>query len=394
MSVIQKLMVLSALCVLHIHAELTTPIVKLENSDESGDESDESFNSFNDGNQNFNQVFNNNGFQYSGFGNGNSFVNNGGQSSSIYSNNGNNIVVNRRMGSNNEEETYISVSKPNIRIDGDYFTCSTLICPVNSYKCVVKSETFPGDATKLKTLVECQDKDDIVLERKEYTEDNPYPELKPAYKRFASVDREGGISTEDSNGQNVFNVNKVKKLTKEEQEEIQRNIDEQTRRLNFQLQQQQLEFQKQMEEMQKNLQNNLGNTFGNGFPFQNGNPFGNGFPFQNGNPFVNCSTLICPENTFKCIVMSKAVKKNRKKLLTLALCKNHNNIVLARKKYKEKNPYPDAKPPYKVTTSANRDGVILTKGTKSKELADNIKIFDKKIQTMHLVIGHSTVISD
>lgn len=120
MSVIQKLMVLSALCVLHIHAELTTPIVKLENSDESGDESDESFNSFNDGNQNFNQVFNNNGFQYSGFGNGNSFVNNGGQSSSIYSNNGNNIVVNRRMGSNNEEETYISVSKPNIRIDGDY----------------------------------------------------------------------------------------------------------------------------------------------------------------------------------------------------------------------------------------------------------------------------------
>lgn len=79
--------------------------------------------------------------------------------------------------------------------------------------------------------------------------------------------------------------------------------------------------------------------------------------------------------------MSKALKKNRKKLLTLALCKNHNNVVLARKKYKEKNPYPDAKPPYKVTTSANRDGVILTKGTKSKELADNIKIFDKKMQS-------------
>lgn len=166
-------------------------------------------------------------------------------------------------------------------------TCSTLICPVNAFKCVVKSETFPGDETKLKTLVECQDKDDIVLERKEYTEDNPYPELKPSYKRYASVDREGGISTEDSNGQNVFNVQKVKKLTKEEQEEITRNIEEQTRRLNFQLQQQQLEFQKQMEEMQKNLQNNLGNTFGNGFPFQNGNPFGNGFPFQNGNPFGN-----------------------------------------------------------------------------------------------------------
>lgn len=132
---IQKLIVLSALCVLHIHAELTKPVVKLENSDESGEDSDESVNAFNsgnqnfndgnqnfnDGNQNFNQVFNTNGFQYSGFGNGhNSVINNGGQSSSVYSSNGNNIIVNRRMGSNNEEETYISVSKPNIRIDGDY----------------------------------------------------------------------------------------------------------------------------------------------------------------------------------------------------------------------------------------------------------------------------------
>lgn len=125
MRVLQNLIVFCALCVLHIHAELTAPDVKLENSDESG-KSEESINSYNDGNQNFQQNFNTNGYQFSGFGNGqNTVVNNGGQSSSVYSSNGNNIIVNRRMGSNNEEETYISVSKPNIRIDGDY--CKSLL---------------------------------------------------------------------------------------------------------------------------------------------------------------------------------------------------------------------------------------------------------------------------
>lgn len=119
MRVVEKLILLGALCVLHIHAELTKPVVRLDNSNES-DESEELLNSNNDG-TNFQQVYNNNGFQFSGFGNGqNSVFNNNGQSSSVYSSNGNNIIVNRRMGSNDEEETYISVSKPNIKIDGDY----------------------------------------------------------------------------------------------------------------------------------------------------------------------------------------------------------------------------------------------------------------------------------
>lgn len=96
---------------------------------------------------------------------------------------------------------------------------------------------------------------------------------------------------------------------------------------------------------------------------------------------VNCSTLMCPKKAFKCVVMSKALKQNREKILTLAICKDKNNVVLKRKKYKEKNPYPDAQPPYKKTTSATRDGVILTKGEKSKELTEKFEIIDKNIQT-------------
>ncbi|CAO1411265.1 unnamed protein product [Diamesa serratosioi] len=364
MGAFDKLIVLAALFVF-IQAELTTkPIVRLENNDES-DESDYSNNNHNG---NSYQRFNSNVQQFSGFGGfngGNTFTNNGGQSSNVYSSNGNNIIVNRRMGTNNEEETYISVSRPIIKIDGDYFTCSTLICPKDSYKCVVKSETFPSDTTKLKTLVECQDKNDIVLERKEYTENNPYPDLKPFYKRYASVDREGGISTEDSNGQNVFNANKIKKLTKEEQEEITRNIDEQNRRLNDQLQQQQQhfqeqqqQFQKQMEEMQTNLQNNLGNAFGNGFPFQNGNPFGNGFPFQNGNPFVACSTLVCTIKAHKCVVKS-TLSRDNKKIRMIVECQDKNNTVLQSMKYIEDNPYLSMKYPYKKYTTVDRDGKIL-----------------------------------
>lgn len=131
MGVFQKLIVLIALFVL-IQAELTTnPVVRLD--DKNNDNFDEFLESeFPNNNQNGNsyQVFNNNGQQFSGFGNGgNSFTSNGGQSSSVYSSNGNNIIVNRRMGSNDEEETYISVSKPNIKIDGDY--CEKLLKLIN-----------------------------------------------------------------------------------------------------------------------------------------------------------------------------------------------------------------------------------------------------------------------
>lgn len=125
------------------------------------------------------------------------------------------------------------------------------------------------------------DKSGKVLERKEFTEKNPYPDSQPLYSRFASVDREGVIHTEDSNGQNNVNYSSGKPLTKEEEEEIVRNVQEQTRQINLQIQQQQRQFQKQMMEFQKNMQQ----SFGNGFPFNNGFPFGNNFPFYN--PYNN-----------------------------------------------------------------------------------------------------------
>lgn len=54
-----------------------------------------------------------------GFG-GNSFVSSGSGTHSVVQTGGNNIVISRRMGANNELDDYISISHPNIRIDGDY----------------------------------------------------------------------------------------------------------------------------------------------------------------------------------------------------------------------------------------------------------------------------------
>lgn len=54
-----------------------------------------------------------------GFG-GNSFVSSGSGTHSVVQTGGNNIVISRRMGANQELDDYISISNPNIRIDGDY----------------------------------------------------------------------------------------------------------------------------------------------------------------------------------------------------------------------------------------------------------------------------------
>lgn len=50
----------------------------------------------------------------------NSFGGNSFGSHSVISSDGNNIIINRRMGPDQKPEDYISVTKPNIRIDGDY----------------------------------------------------------------------------------------------------------------------------------------------------------------------------------------------------------------------------------------------------------------------------------
>lgn len=55
----------------------------------------------------------------SNFGNGNSFMSSG-THSFMQGSGGNNVVISRRMGPNQQNEDYISIASPSIRIDGDY----------------------------------------------------------------------------------------------------------------------------------------------------------------------------------------------------------------------------------------------------------------------------------
>lgn len=57
-------------------------------------------------------------FQSSNVVDGNSYVSGG--SNSVFQSNGNTVVINRRMGPNNEEDNVVTVSNPNVKIDGDY----------------------------------------------------------------------------------------------------------------------------------------------------------------------------------------------------------------------------------------------------------------------------------
>lgn len=120
----------------------------------------------------------------------------------------------------------------------------------------------------MKTVAECLDQGGNLLEHKEFSEKNPYPGAQPLYSRHASVDRDGAIHIEDSNGQNTINS---KKLTKEETEAIQRNVDDQKRRINMHIEQNQQHLQQQMEELHRTMENTFGNafSFGNNFPFYN-----------------------------------------------------------------------------------------------------------------------------
>lgn len=87
------------------------------------------------------------------------------------------------------------------------------------------------------------------------------------------MDREGTVSTEDSNGNNSFNS---KKMTPEEQDKMMNQMKEETDKINSQIQQQQRQFQEQM----NHFQNQMQNTFGNGFPFGNaGFQHAQNFPF-------------------------------------------------------------------------------------------------------------------
>ena len=81
------------------------------------------------------------------------------------------------------------------------------------------------------------------------------------------------------------------------------------------------------------------------------------------------------------MIKSKTRKRDRKKLKSLAECKDKNDVVLKRKKFKEVNPYPYLQPPYKIKTIVYRDGVILTDGNneikKIKKHSNKIKMHNK-----------------
>lgn len=158
-------------------------------------------------------------------------------------------------------------------------SCNGLICPSGAFKCVVTSEAIADNRENMRTVSECFDKDNKSLERKETIEKNPFPRNEPPFSRFATVDRDAGIQIEDSSGQRVFKSGK--KLTKEEEEQIIKNVKEETRRVHLQIQQQQEQFNRQMQEFQRNMQQQMKQTFGPGFPFGNSFPFYNGFPFNN-----------------------------------------------------------------------------------------------------------------
>jgi hypothetical protein len=157
----------------------------------------------------------------------------------------------------------------------------------------------------MKTVAECQDKDGKVLQKNDYNEANPHPEAQPPFSRVATVDRDGNIEIEDSTGNHqIFGASKP--MTKEQKEQLDRNM----RRMHVQLNEQNEHFNQQMEDFNRNMQhmqNQMAQTFGNNFPFGNSNPFGGNFPFGNSNPFTqfqsydpfaNFHTFFYPTNNY------------------------------------------------------------------------------------------------
>lgn len=132
----------------------------------------------------------------------------------------------------------------------------------------------------MKNIIECQDKNGKVLKKEEGTENNPHPEDEPPFSRVATVDRDGVISVEDSRN-NIMHIGGNTKLTKEQEEELNRNM----RRMNQEFANRMSEFERNMQESMSNMQANMNSAFGENFPFNNNNPFGENFPFGNKNPF-------------------------------------------------------------------------------------------------------------
>lgn len=86
-------------------------------------------------------------------------------------------------------EITVSIFKSIIFLTNNFFSvsCSSLTCPPDTFKCVVTSEAIVDDVQNMRTIAECINKKNAVLEQKEYIEVNPYPALKPLYSRHTSM---------------------------------------------------------------------------------------------------------------------------------------------------------------------------------------------------------------
>lgn len=215
------------------------------------------------------------------------------QSHTITSTNGNSVMVSHHTNSDGKREIYISVASPKIRIDGEYFVCGNMTCPANAFKCHITSEAIAEKIEFMKTITECFDKEGKSLERKEIEETNPFPKANPPFSRVVNVDRDGEIAVEDSTGNESFSSTKIRQLTKEEQEKLQKELAEHTKKMQEDFLRHQQMFEQQMQLMHQNLANTFKQSFGNNFPFGNYNPFqgfggsfgspnfGSNFPFGN-----------------------------------------------------------------------------------------------------------------
>lgn len=165
-------------------------------------------------------------------------------------------------------------------------SCAKLTCPDATFSCHVSSEAIADNRKMMKTTAECLNSTGAVLQKTEFEEPNPYPEEEPPYSIVAEVDREGEIKITSSNGLQSFVSKKAKKLTKEEQEKLDKDIAEHMRRINDQI-------RRQQEEMDRHFSQIFGPgfPFGNSYPVRNDynsySPFGSNFPFNNGFGFNN-----------------------------------------------------------------------------------------------------------
>lgn len=114
----------------------------------------------------------------------------------------------------------------------------------------------------MSTKAECLDNDGKILEQREFTEPNPYPESEKPFSREATVQVNGSFAIRDSND-NFSSGGQLSGHNPHEISEYQKRIQEM-------LAIQQENFRRQMEIFNRHMQETFGSP---NFPFGNYNPF-------------------------------------------------------------------------------------------------------------------------